>query len=69
MSAGDAEMKPASLLHVMKTVVFAALGVRRKSDHERETERIHPAAIIAGGLIAAAVFVLTLVIVVHLVLS
>ena len=69
MIAAGAEMKAAGLLQALKTVLSAALGVRRKSDHERETQRIHPAAIVIAALFGAALFVLTLVFVVHLVLS
>ncbi len=57
------------MLNVLKTVLFAAIGVRRKEDHDRETQPVHPAAIIAAGLFAALLFVLTLVFVVRMVLK
>ncbi len=54
-------MKSAGALNAIKTVMFAAMGVRRKADHERGTQPAHPAAVIAAGLMATALFVLTLV--------
>lgn len=62
-------MKQASFLDVLKTVAFGALGVRRRADHERETTRIKPVHIIVAGLIAAALFILTLITIVRLVVG
>ncbi|MDX1374000.1 MAG: DUF2970 domain-containing protein [Burkholderiales bacterium] len=60
-------MKQASFLDVIKTVAFGALGIRRRADHERETARIKPAYLIVAGLVAAALFILTLVAIVRIV--
>lgn len=62
-------MKPASFLDVLKTVAFGALGVRRRADHERETARIKPVHVIVAGLVGAALFILTLLTIVRMVLS
>ncbi|MEQ1887449.1 MAG: DUF2970 domain-containing protein [Bryobacteraceae bacterium] len=67
MIAGGKEVKRTGVLPVIKTVLFAAMGVRRKADHERETQAADPALIIATGVVAAALFVLTLAIVVRMV--
>jgi hypothetical protein len=62
-------VKPASFLDVIKTVAFGALGVRRRSDHERGAARIKPIYIIVAGIIAAALFILTLITVVRIVVA
>jgi len=54
---------------VIKTVLFGALGVRRKADHERQTQPVKPVYLIVAGLIFGALFVLTLVTIVHIVVS
>ncbi|MCG6952567.1 MAG: DUF2970 domain-containing protein [Betaproteobacteria bacterium] len=65
----DRVMKPASFLDVVKTIAFGALGVRRRADHERETTRIKPLHIIVAGIVAAALFILTLITIVRMVVG
>ena len=62
-------MRPASFLDVLKTIAFGALGVRRRADHERETTRIKPLHIIIAGVVAAALFILTLITIVRVVVG
>jgi len=62
-------VKQPSFLDVLKTIAFGALGVRRRADHERETTRIKPLHIIIAGIIAAALFILTLVTIVRIVVA
>jgi Protein of unknown function (DUF2970) len=62
-------VKQASFLDVLKTIAFGALGVRRRADHERETTRIKPLHIIIAGIVAAALFILTLIAIVRLVVG
>lgn len=72
MTAGEAEMgqdRRPGLLDVAKTVLFGALGIRRKADHERETQAVKPVYLIVAGLVFAALFVLTLITVVRIVVS
>ena len=72
MSAAEAEMpegKNPGLLEVAKTVLFGALGIRRRADHERETRALKPVYLIVAGLVFAALFILTLVLVVRIVTS
>ena len=54
---------------VVKTVLFGALGVRRKADHERQTQPVKPIYLIVAGVVFGALFVLTLITIVHLVVS
>ena len=61
-------MRP-GLLDVVKTVLFGAMGVRRKADHERQTQPVNPVYLIVAGLVFAALFVLTLIVIVRIVVS
>jgi hypothetical protein len=61
------EPKRASLLQVAKTVASAFFGVRRRADHD--AVKFTPVQVIIVGLIGAAIFVATLLLIVHLVLS
>jgi hypothetical protein len=48
------------LIRAFKAVFWSFLGVRRRSDYESDTQRLSPQAVIAAGLVSAAVFVLVL---------
>jgi hypothetical protein len=45
------------------------MGVRRKADHERQTQPVSPVYLIVAGVVFAALFVLTLVVIVRIVVS
>ena len=47
----------------VKTVLYGMLGIRRKADHE--SQRINPVHVIVAGVVLAALFVLTLLMVVR----
>jgi len=47
--------------NVAKTVLFAFLGIRKRAEHEEQTVRLSPVQVIVAGVIAAAVFVVSLV--------
>jgi len=44
-----------------KAVAWSFLGIRRRSEHERDIGRLKPAQVIAAGLAGAAILVLALV--------
>ena len=48
------------MIRAFKAVFWSFLGVRRKSDYESDTQELKPQAVIAAGLVSAAVFVLAL---------
>jgi hypothetical protein len=50
-----------------RAVLWSFLGVRRKSDYERDAAQLNPVHVIVMGVIAAAVFVITLVVIVNIV--
>jgi hypothetical protein len=62
-------MKQASFLDVVKTVIAGFLGVRRHDAHERETARINPVHVVIAGVLGAALFVGTLLLIVNLVVG
>ncbi len=62
-------LAPAPWLEVAKTVLAGLLGVRRRADHESGSARLKPWHLIVAGLIAAVLFVLTLITVVRVVLG
>ena len=59
--------KRASLLQVAKAVASGFFGVRRRADHE--AVKITPLQVVIVGLIGAALFVITLLLLVHLILG
>jgi len=63
------EPRKASPLAVVKTVLAAFFGVRKRSGHEAETVRLSPVQIIVTGLIAAAVLVIGLILLVRFIIS
>ncbi|MFO1321279.1 MAG: DUF2970 domain-containing protein [Burkholderiales bacterium] len=61
--------KPASPLTVAKAVFWSFLGIRKKQDYQSDLVKITPVQAILGGLIGAAIFVASLVTLVHFVTS
>ena len=57
----NTESGKAGLGSIVKTVMSAFLGIRKRAGHEQETVRLSPAQIIVAGLIGAALFVIGLV--------
>jgi hypothetical protein len=54
-------------MEAIKTVLYGAIGIRRKADHERA--RVRPVQIIAAAIVFVALFILTLRTIVHFVTS
>ena len=67
--AGEHLPKAASPLQVAKAVFWSFLGIRRRAAHEADVTQLKPAQVIVAGLIGAAIFVLSLVLVVKFVIS
>ncbi len=57
------------MIGTVKTVLAGFLGIRRRSEHDRETATITPVQVITTGLVLAALFVLTLLTIVRFVVS
>ena len=60
-------MKEASFLDTVKTVLSGAIGIRRKSAHERA--RLNPVHLVIAAILFVAIFIGTLVTIVRLVLG
>ena len=56
----------ASFLDTVKTVLAGAIGIRRKSDHERAP--LNPVHLVVAGLMFAVLFIFTLLTIVKIVL-
>ncbi|HJT51278.1 MAG TPA: DUF2970 domain-containing protein [Nitrosospira sp.] len=67
----DDSKQPArgKFLQIAKAVFWAFFGVRKQSDLDMDASSLTPAQVIIGGLIGAALFIATLVLVVKLVTS
>jgi hypothetical protein len=61
--------KPATLLQVAKAVFWSFLGVRKRAQHELDVTQLKPSQVIVAGLIGAAIFVLSLVLLVKFIIS
>ena len=59
----------ASPLQVARAVFAAFIGIRGKSDHEADFERLKPLQIVIGGLIGGALFVIGVLFLVRIVTS
>jgi hypothetical protein len=69
VSSGQTQQKSAPLLQVVKAVLWSFLGIRRRTEHEADALQLKPAQVIVAGLIGAAVFVLSLVLLVRFIIS
>jgi len=66
----EAEMpKKAGPLQVAKAVFWSFLGIRKRAEHEADIVRLSPVQVVVAGLIGAALFVGTLVLIVKVVIS
>jgi Protein of unknown function (DUF2970) len=72
VSAAEVKGEPqrkASPLQVARAVFWSFLGIRNRTEHEADAVRITPVQAIIAGLIGAALFVVTLLLVVRYVIS
>ena len=61
--------RKATPLQVVKAVLSAFIGIRKRAAHEHDAVTITPVQVIVTGIIAAAVFVLSLVLLVRWITS
>ena len=66
---GEDGLKKAGALTVAKAVFWSFLGIRKRAAHEADTVRISPKQVIIAGLIGAALFVTTLLLLVRFVIG
>ena len=65
----EPRLKTASPLQVAKAVFWAFLGIRKRAEHEKDLARIRPVQVVIAGLIGAAIFVLSLVLLVKFIVG
>ena len=63
------ERRKASPLAVVKAVLSAFLGIRKRSAHEKDAVQLSPAQIIVTGVVMAAVFVVSLILLVRFIIG
>ena len=63
------KLKKAGPLQVAKAVFWSFLGIRRRAAHERDVGTITPVQAIVAGLIGAAIFVGSLILLVRFITS
>ncbi|MCX7227718.1 MAG: DUF2970 domain-containing protein [Burkholderiales bacterium] len=61
--------RQASLLQTVKAVAASFFGVRGRSAHEQDMAKLNPVVVIGVGIALAAVFVLTLITIVRMVVK
>jgi len=61
--------KKASPLQVAKAVFWSFLGIRKRRDYEADSVELKPQQVIVAGLIGAAVFVASLILLVRFVIG
>ena len=66
--SGDGR-RQAGFLDTVRAVLWSFFGVRRKSDYERDAARLNPVHVIIAGIVAAALFVFTLIMIVRAVVG
>jgi Protein of unknown function (DUF2970) len=62
-------MREAGFGETARAVLWSFFGVRRKSDYEKDAARLNPVHVIIAGIVAAALFVFTLIMIVRAVTS
>jgi hypothetical protein len=60
----EAAGKKASVLQVFRAVLWSFIGIRKKSGYEDDVAKIKPVQVIVAGLVVAAIFVASLVVLV-----
>ena len=63
------EPRKATPWQVMKAVLSAFVGIRKGAAHDRDIATITPVQAIVGGIIAAAIFVVSLILLVRYITS
>jgi hypothetical protein len=65
----DAVRRKGSFLQTFRAVAWSFFGVRKGSEYEKDVSQLNPVHVIAAGIVAAALFVLGLVLLVKWVIG
>jgi len=61
----EPKIRNATFLQTMKAVLWSFLGIRKHSEHEKDVARLNPIHVILAGILAAAIFIFTLLMIVR----
>lgn len=64
-----AAARKGSFAQTMKAVAWSFFGVRKSTEFEKDANQINPIHVVIAGIVAAAIFVIGLVLLVRLVVS
>lgn len=65
----EAAKRKASFGATVKAILWAFLGVRKKSGYEHDAAKLNPIHVVLAGIIAALIFIAALVIIVKIVVT
>jgi hypothetical protein len=65
----DAVRRPPSVLQTFSAVAWSFFGVRRRADYEADVEKLNPVHLVLAGLVAAALFVVGVLLLVRWVVA
>jgi hypothetical protein len=65
----NAVRRKGSFAHTLRAVAWSFFGVRKGSEYEKDVSQLNPLHVIVAGLVAAALFVLGLVLLVKWVIG
>jgi len=68
-SRTPATQRKASLRQTAGAVFWSFFGVRKRADHEADIGRLNPVHVIVMGILGAAIFIATLLVVVKIVVG
>ena len=57
----EATNRPLSFLQTVKAVAWSFLGIRKRAGYEQDVQKLNPVHVIVAGILAAVLFVLSLV--------
>jgi hypothetical protein len=61
--------RKASFGQTIKAVMWSFFGVRKKSEYEKDAAQLNPVHVLIAGLIGVAIFIATLLTIVHFVVA
>jgi preprotein translocase subunit Sec61beta len=65
----DAARRKGSFLQTLRAVAWSFFGIRKSSEYEKDVGQLNPVHVIVAGVLAAALFILALVLLVSWVLN